>query len=87
VALVAISVDAAEKTRPLADKLHLTMPLLSDADRSVMREWGVEDTENEVAWPSLFIVGSDGSVRWRSLAETYKVRPAAAVVLDALAGL
>jgi alkyl hydroperoxide reductase subunit AhpC len=50
----------------------------------VIRAYGVEDAENEIAWPAIFIVGRDGKVRWRSLAETYPVRPAAEVVLDAL---
>jgi peroxiredoxin len=44
----------------------------------------VEDQENEIAWPAIFIVGRDGRVRWRSLAETFKVRPTSEVVLEAL---
>lgn len=50
----------------------------------MIRAYGVEDAENELAWPAIFIVGRDGKVQWRSLAETYPVRPAAQVVLDAL---
>ena len=44
----------------------------------------MEDQESGIAWPAIFIVGRDGKVRWRSLAETYKVRPASEVVLEAL---
>jgi hypothetical protein len=44
----------------------------------------VEDQENGIAWPAIFIVGRDGNVRWRSLAETYKERPTSEVVLRAL---
>jgi len=51
----------------------------------VIRAYGVEDAENGIAWPSIFIVGRDGRVKWRSLAETYPVRPAPEVVLEALA--
>lgn len=51
----------------------------------MIRAYGVEDAENGIAWPSIFIVGTDGRVKWRSLAETYTVRPAPEVVLEALA--
>jgi len=46
----------------------------------------VEDEESGIAWPAIFIVGRNGMVRWRSLAEVYQVRPAAEVVLEALDG-
>jgi len=46
----------------------------------------VEDPENQIAWPAIFVVARDGKVRWRSLAEVYKVRPAVEVVLEALGG-
>lgn len=51
----------------------------------VVRAYGVDDEDNGIAWPAIFIVGTDGRVKWRSLAETYTVRPAAEIVLEALA--
>jgi peroxiredoxin len=54
-------------------------------DLKAIRAYGVEDAENRIAWPAIFIVGADGHVRWRSLAETFRVRPASEVVLEALA--
>ncbi len=54
-------------------------------DLRVIRAYGVEDAENRIAWPVIFIVGKDGHVKWRSLAETYPVRPAPEIVLEALA--
>ena len=59
--------------------------MLSDVDLKVIRAYGVEDAENGIAWPAIFIVGMDGRVKWRSLAETYPERPAPEVVLEALA--
>jgi peroxiredoxin len=82
--LVAISADAPEKSRALAQKLGLQFPLLSDPGREVIRGFGVEDAENGIAWPAIFILDADRRVAWRSLAETFKVRPASAVVLQAL---
>jgi hypothetical protein len=54
-------------------------------DLKTIRAYRVEDAENRIAWPAIFIVGTDGYVRWRSLAETFRVRPASEVVLEALA--
>ena len=76
--------DPLERSKALAEKLGVKFPLLSDPKREAIRAYGVEDQENGIAWPAIFIVGRDGKVRWRSLAETYKVRPTSEVVLEAL---
>jgi len=44
----------------------------------------VEDAENAIAWPAIFIVDKAGKVIWRSLAHTYKVRALPAEILAAL---
>lgn len=63
----------------------LTFPLLSDPDRKIMKAYGVEDPETELAWPSIYIVDApDGKVAWRWAADIYKDRIAAADVLAAL---
>jgi peroxiredoxin len=85
--LVAISVDELEKSDQLVAKLGITFPLLSDGDRSTVRSYGVEDAENGIAWPAIFIVAQDGTIRWRSLADTYKERPTSEVILEALTGV
>ena len=85
--LVAISVDPPETSKALMAKLGVTFPLLSDVDRSTIRAYGVEDEENRIAWPAIFIVAPDGTIRWRDLAETYKERPTSEVILQALAEL
>jgi peroxiredoxin len=82
--LVAISVDPPERSKALAERLGVTFPVLSDVDLKVVRAYGVEDGENGIAWPAIFVVGTDGAIRWRSLAETYPERPASEVVLKAL---
>ncbi len=45
------------------------------------------DEANDIAWPALYLLDSEGSVHWRSLAETYPVRPAWQVVLEAFDAL
>ncbi len=81
---MAICVDPLDRSKALAEKLGVKYPLLSDPKREVIGGYGVEDEENGIAWPAIFIVGRDGTVRWRSLAETFKERPTSEVVLQAL---
>jgi len=78
-----VSVDPLDKSQALIDRLTLPFPLGLDVDRSVTRAFGVYDAENDIAWPAIFIIAQSGEIRWRSLAETYPVRPAAQVILDA----
>lgn len=85
--LVAISVDPPERSTPLAERLGVRFPLLSDVDLKVTRAYGVVDGENGIAWPAIFIVGKDGRIKWRSLAEVYTTRSSSAVVLEALAAV
>jgi peroxiredoxin len=82
--LAAIAVDPPERSRALAGKLGLPYPLLSDVDLTVTRAFGLEDVENGISWPALYVVTPDGTVRWRSLSETYKERAAPDLILQAL---
>lgn len=62
----------------------MTFPLLSDEGRATIRAFGVEDAENGISWPAIFIVDKNRKIVWRSLAQTYKVRAMAGQILDAL---
>lgn len=82
--MVGIAVDGVGQTRPLAKRLGLTFPLLSDTTRATTKAWGVLDPGNDVAWPAIFVIGPDRKVKWRSLVETYKVRPLPDLILEQL---
>lgn len=82
-----MSVDELEKSRELITRLQLTFPLGSDVSRELTRAFGVYDPGNDIAWPAIYLVGPDGTLRWRSLSETYTQRPAAQVVLEAFDAL
>ena len=84
---MAVSVDDLEQSRALVERLGLSFPLGLDEDRTLTKAFGVYDPANDIAWPALFLIGPDGVVRWRSLAETYTVRPASQMILDAADGL
>lgn len=61
--------------------------MLSDEERKVIRAFGIEDGENGIAWPAIYVISREGRVAWRSLSETYKEREAPAAILAALAKL
>ena len=81
---MAISVDPPATSAELAKKLGVTFPLLSDQSHATIRAWGVEDVENGISWPAIFIVDKAGKIVWRSLAQSYKVRALPAQILEAL---
>jgi peroxiredoxin len=82
--VIAVSVDSPSDSAALAAERRLAFPLLSDRGLSTIRAYGVEDAENGIAWPAIFIVGRDGRITWRSLSETYKVRAKSEEILRAL---
>jgi peroxiredoxin len=79
--LAAVSVDAIERSRALAEQLQLPFRLLCDPSRDVVRAFGVfnEKEKGGIAYPSTFVLDRDRIVRFRSLDRT-----AARVDLDAL---
>jgi peroxiredoxin len=82
--VVAVSVDPREKSAQLAVEEKLSFPILADVSLSTIRAWGVADEQNGIAWPAVYIVGRDGKILWRSLAESFRKRPLSAELLTAL---
>ncbi|MBI5607905.1 MAG: AhpC/TSA family protein [Deltaproteobacteria bacterium] len=81
VGVAAIAGEGAEDSAPLRQKLGLTLDLWTDQELALTKAMGIADTENAVPWPAVFVVDKGGVVRWRWVAETYKVRPSAKDVL------
>lgn len=42
-------------------------PILSDPTLRTIRAYGVADEDNGIAWPTLFLVDKDGTIRWRGV--------------------
>jgi peroxiredoxin len=83
--LVAIAVDAPTQSEELRRELHLPFRILSDVDRSVVREWGVFNPRKRggIAKPSVFILGSGREILFKSIDEV-RTRVEAAEVVHAL---
>lgn len=90
--MVAIAVDPVADNRRLADGLGLEFPVLSDADREAIADWGVVHAGgglggSDIARPAVFVVGPDGIVRWRNLTDNWRVRTRPDAILAAIRSL
>ncbi len=83
-AVVAISVDSAETDEHLAQGIKLSFTLLADQGHRVIEQFGVFDSDTEIAWPSVFVIDHDGKIAWRWIADDLAKRPTAVELLAAL---
>ena len=84
---VAISVDAPDVSRDLAQSAGYTFPLLSDQNTEVIRRYdlvhaGAGEKGHDIARPAEFLLDSTGTVRWINLTENYWVRARPEQVLE-----
>ena len=84
---VAISVDAPEVSRNLAQQAGYTFTFLSDPNAEVIRRYdlvhkGAGENGHDIARPAEFLIDSSGTVRWLNLTENYWVRARPEEVLE-----
>ena len=84
---VAISVDAPNVSRNLAQQQGYTFPLLSDQNVEVIRRYdlvhaGAGENGHDIARPAEFLVDTTGTVRWINLTENYWIRARPEQVLE-----
>lgn len=80
--MVAISVDSAEDSRALAEKIGIPFPLLSDPGAAVANRYGIGVAGDEMAIPSTLVVLPDRTIYWKKVGETVSDRPAVRIVLE-----
>lgn len=70
--LVALSVDEPQRSHALVAQLELPFSLLCDAEREVVRAYGLfnEKEKGGIAYPATFVLDRDRTVRFRSLDRT-----------------
>jgi peroxiredoxin len=80
--MVAVSVDAPEKSEFVRRELRLPFPILSDSQRRVVREWGIYNPGEKggIAKPAVFILAPDRTVRFVSVDEVASRVPAAEIL-------
>jgi peroxiredoxin len=82
--VVAISVDDANDSRRLRERLGLNFPLLSDADVAVAAAYGVAMKSQDLAIPAVMIVMPNREVFWKYVGENPSDRAPADVVFEQL---
>jgi peroxiredoxin len=80
--LVAVSVDAPEKSEAVRREWHLPFPILSDCQRRVVQEWDIYNAREKggIAKPAAFILSPDLTVRLVSVDQVASRVPAAEIL-------
>jgi peroxiredoxin len=89
---VAISVDAPNVSRDLAQKAGYSFTILSDPGADVIRRYdlvhaGAGENGVDIARPAEFLLDSSGTVRWINLTANYWVRARPEAILEAARNL
>ena len=83
--VVAVSVDAPNKSETLRVDLSLPFPILCDTERSVVRKWDIYNSREKggIAKPAVFIIDSTSVVSYASV-DTVAIRVPAAEIVSLL---
>jgi peroxiredoxin len=91
--LVAVSVDSVELNRGVVEKLGLSFPVLSDPELVAIDAFGLRHrggnpmpdpgTSGDIARPAVYVI-ENGTIRWRDLTDSYRIRVDPDDVLAAL---
>lgn len=81
--VLAVSVDPPQKSAQVVERNGLEFSILSDTDRTVIRNFGLVHAGGgpdggDIAIPAQFLIGRDGRILWRYLSThvQYRVNPA-----------
>jgi peroxiredoxin len=88
--VLAVVVDPVEQNAKVVEQLGLSFPILADTQRRVVDAYDLRHDAGPpggMARPATFVIDRAGIVRWRNLAESYRVRPSAAAVVAAVAAI
>ncbi len=99
VKLYAVSVDTAEQSRRLAEKIAadgrgaINFPLLSDPGHKTIDAYGLRDPAYEgqkvygIPHPAVYVIDKTGKVAWAKIESNYRERPANQEIRGALDAL
>ena len=86
--VAALSYDSVEVLSAFARRRGVTVPLLSDPESRVIREFGLLNETvpagtpfHGVPWPGTFVIGADAKVQRKYLEENYRERYSAGTIL------
>ncbi|MCG3130108.1 MAG: hypothetical protein FLDDKLPJ_00856 [Phycisphaerae bacterium] len=84
-----MSVDAPSVSLDVVERLALPFDILCDVDAAVVRQFGLLHTGGnphggDTTVPAMFLIGSEGKVLWRRVAQRIQDRPDPREILDAI---
>ena len=82
--VLGISVDSYYANEAFARSLGLSVPLLSDFDRSVSERWGLLIPERHYSQRALFVVDKQGRIAYADVAPTTSQVPSKTALIEAL---
>jgi peroxiredoxin len=89
--VIGVSTDTFFALKAWADAQHFTFPLLSDYNKTVIREYGVVNPDmiglKEIAKRAVFVIDRGGIIRYREVLDDARNEPDYAKVRAALATL
>ena len=89
--VLGVSVDTFFAQKAWADSMKLNFPLLSDFNKTVVRQYGVVNPDmiglKDIAKRAVFVIDKSGTVRHREVLEDARNEPDYGKVTQALAGL
>ena len=69
--ILAISVDDLSGASYVVENLGLDFPILYNHEKDVVQDYGVYNSSTGYANPSVFIVDTEGTIRWEFIGSTY----------------
>jgi peroxiredoxin len=89
--VLAVSVDTVYSHKAFADKIDVEYPLLSDFNRDAMHSYNVFWEEvgpyEEVGRRSVFVIGQDGKIKYKWVADDLRALPDVPAVLKTVRAL
>lgn len=80
--IVAASVDPPERSEALRSELRLPFAILCDTERRVIKDWDIYNPREHggIAKPAVFVIGSNGVVRYSKVDSVAKRIPPAEII-------
>jgi peroxiredoxin len=86
--ILAISVEEPSIGQYVTELLDIAFPILSDPEHEVVDQYGVYNLLGDsVATPSVFVIDTEGIIRWTYVGQSSGDRPSDQMILEQLTGL
>jgi peroxiredoxin len=86
--ILAISVEEPSIGQYVTELLDIAYPILSDPEHEVVDQYGVYNLLGDsVATPSVFVIDTEGVIRWTYVGQSSGDRPSNEMILEQLTAL